>query len=185
MNRIFALAAALCLFAAPGFAQKVTVDWDKDYDFDTIKTYEWVSPQVSPTSPLMQQRIEEAMQYHLAMRGVERVESGGDVMITYHGDNKDETVIPTDHFGMGYGGGWGRWGGGGMSTSTSRAHTYTRATLIFDLWDAKTKDMIWRGTISDTISDKPEKNEKKINKGAEKLFKECDKRYAKEQKKKK
>ncbi len=183
MNRKLALAAALCLLAAPSFAQKVTVDWDKDYDFDTIKTYEWVSPQVSPTSPLMQQRIEEAMQYHLAMRGVERVESGGDVMITYHGDNKNETVISTDHFGMGYGGGWGRWGGGGMGTSTSRAHTYTRATLIFDLWDAETKDMIWRGTISDTISDKPEKNEKKINKGAEKLFKEFDKRYAKEQKK--
>ena len=31
MNRTFALAAALCLLAAPSFAQKVTVDWDKDY----------------------------------------------------------------------------------------------------------------------------------------------------------
>jgi len=185
MNRTFALAAALCLFAAPSFAQKITVDWDKDYDFDSIKTYQWVEPQEMPASPLMQQRIQEAMQYHLAMRGTERVESGGDVMITYHGDNKDETVIHSDSFGYGYGGGWGRWGGGGMGSTTSRAHTYTKATLIFDVWDAKAKTMVWRGTISDTISDKPEKNEKKINKGAEKLFKEWDKRYAKEQKKKK
>jgi uncharacterized protein YeaO (DUF488 family) len=33
------------------------------------------------------------------------------------------------------------------------------------------------------VSDKPEKNEKKINKGAEKLFKEFDKQYNKEMKK--
>ena len=184
MNRTFALAAALCLFAAPSFAQKVTVDWDKDYDFDSINTYQWVEPKETPVSPLMQQRVEEAIQYNLAMRGHERVESGGNVLITYHADNKDETVIHSDHFGMGYGGGWGRWGGGGMGTTTSRAYTYTKGTLVFDIWDAKTKEMIFRGTITDTISDKPEKNEKKINKGAEKLFKEFDKRYAKEQKKK-
>ena len=86
MNRMFALAAALCLLAAPSFAQKVTVDWDKDFDFDSINTYQWVEPKEAPANPLMQQRIQEAMQYHLAMRGVERVESGGDVLITYHGD---------------------------------------------------------------------------------------------------
>ena len=82
----------------------MAVDWDRDYDFESIKTYQWVEPKETPVSPLMQQRVEEAIQYNLAMRGHERVESGGDVLITYHGDNKDETVIHSDHFGMGYGG---------------------------------------------------------------------------------
>jgi hypothetical protein len=31
--------------------------------------------------------------------------------------------------------------------------------------------LVWRGTASDTVSDKPEKNEKKIQKAAEKMFK--------------
>ncbi len=36
---------------------------------------------------------------------------------------------------------------------------------------AKDKKILWRGTITNTIANKPEKNEKKINKGTEKLFK--------------
>ena len=183
MNRTFALAAAFCLLAAPGFAQKVTVDWDKDYDIPSITTYQYVTPKETPVSPLMQQRVEEAIQYNLAMRGIERVETDPDVLVTYHAQSKDEVVIHSDHFGYGYGGGWGRWGGGGMGSTTSRSHNYTKGTLIFDVWDAKTKNMIYRGTITETVSDKPEKNEKKINKGMEKLFEQFDKQYNKEMKK--
>ena len=179
----FALAAAFVLLAAPGFAQKVTIDWDKDYDFMSIKTYQYVAPKEIPMSPLMQQRVEEAIQYNLAMRGIERVEYDPDVYVTYHAQGRDEVVVHSDHYGYGYGGGWGRWGMGGMGSSTSRSYTYTKGTLIFDLWDAKTKNMVYRGTISDTVDQKPEKNEKKINKGMEKLFKEFDKQYNKEMKK--
>jgi hypothetical protein len=184
MNRTLALAAALCLLAAPGFAQKVTVDWDKDFDFESIKTYQWAAPKETPVSPLMLQRVEAAIQYNLAMRGIERVEKDAEVFVTYHAKAKDEVVIHSDHFGYGYGRGWGRWGARGMGASTTRSHTYTKGSLIFDIWSAKTKNMIYRGTITDTVSDKPEKNEKKINKGAEKLFEEFDKQYNKEMKKK-
>ena len=71
-----------------------------------------------------------------------------------------------------------------MGSTTSRSHTYTKGTLVVDFWDAKTKNMVFRGTSTDTLSDKPEKNEKKINKGMAKMFKEFDKKYEKEQKKK-
>ena len=40
------------------------------------------------------------------------------------------------------------------------------------IWSAAEKSLMWRGTSTDTLSDKPEKNEKKINKGMEKLFKD-------------
>jgi len=142
------------------------------------------APKEIPVSPLMQQRVEEAIKYNLAMRGIERVDKDGDVFVTYHAKAKDEVVIYADHYGYGYGRGWGRWGMGGMGSSTARTHTSTKGSLIFDVWSAKTKNMIYRGTITDTVSDKPEKNEKKINKGAEKLFEEFDKQYNKEKKKK-
>ena len=59
-----------------------------------------------------------------------------------------------------------------------------KGTLIVDVWNAAEKSLMWRGTSTDTLSDKPEKNEKKINKGMKKMFEEFDKKYEKEQKKK-
>ena len=39
------------------------------------------------------------------------------------------------------------------------------------MWDAKEKRLVWRGTASDTVSDNPQKSASKIQKAAEKLFK--------------
>ena len=38
------------------------------------------------------------------------------------------------------------------------------------MFDSHTKKLIWRGSASDTLSDKSEKNIKDFNKGVEKLF---------------
>ena len=45
-------------------------------------------------------------------------------------------------------------------------------TLVVDIFDAKTKSLMFRGTAQDEISDKPEKNIKKIAKASDKMFKE-------------
>ena len=41
-----------------------------------------------------------------------------------------------------------------------------------DIFDAKTKALVYRGTASDEISNKPEKNAKKLAKASDKLFKD-------------
>ena len=41
---------------------------------------------------------------------------------------------------------------------------------MIDLFDAKTKQAIFRGLATDTLSDKPKKNEDKLNKSVEKIF---------------
>jgi hypothetical protein len=56
--------------------------------------------------------------------------------------------------------------------------------LVVDVWDAKSENLVFRGTATDTVDANPEKMEKKINKAIEKLFEEFDKKFAKEQKKK-
>ena len=43
--------------------------------------------------------------------------------------------------------------------------------MVIDIWDARTKELVWRGTATDTVSDNPQKNEKKLKKAMEKLFK--------------
>jgi len=39
------------------------------------------------------------------------------------------------------------------------------------LYDAKTKQLIWRGSAEDMVSNKAEKNEKNLEKGVAKMFK--------------
>jgi len=43
--------------------------------------------------------------------------------------------------------------------------------LVVDLFDTKTKQLIWRGSSSDTLSNNSDKNIKNLDKGAEKMFK--------------
>jgi hypothetical protein len=39
------------------------------------------------------------------------------------------------------------------------------------LFDTRTKQVIWRGTATGTLPDKPEKTAQKLNKAIEKMFK--------------
>ena len=63
------------------------------------------------------------------------------------------------------GGAFGRGGGMGMGTSTTQVRTYAQGTLVVDIWDVNKKELVWRGVGSDTVSDSPESNAKKINIG--------------------
>jgi hypothetical protein len=40
------------------------------------------------------------------------------------------------------------------------------------MYDAKTKKLIWRGSVEDMIYDKEDKNEKNLDKGVARMFKE-------------
>ena len=43
---------------------------------------------------------------------------------------------------------------------------------MVDIFDAKSKQLLFRGTAQDEISDKPEKNVKKVAKASDKMFKD-------------
>jgi hypothetical protein len=170
---------------APALAQKVNVDWDRNYK-GPWETYAWVESKDGAQNPLVDQRIVNAINYWLTMRGRREVKSNEnpDVIVTYHTNTKDEVVVTADTYGYGYGPGF-YWGGmGGMATTTARSHTYTKGTLVVDVWNPKDKNLLFRGTATDTVDANPEKMEKKINKCVEKMVKEFDKKLEKEQKKK-
>ena len=42
--------------------------------------------------------------------------------------------------------------------------------MVVDLYDAKTKQLIWRGSAQGTLSNKAEKNQKNLDKGVAKMF---------------
>jgi hypothetical protein len=157
------LAALLLLAAFPLAAQKIDTDWDHSVtNFSQYKTYTWEKP-VRPTSnPLMDQRIVAAVDAQLAAKGLRKVETGGDLLVTYSAVVRKETSGVVT--GMG---GWRMRGGMGRIDPV----TENTGTLIVDLAAGQDKNLIWRGKASDTLSDKSEKNTQKIDKAVEKMFK--------------
>jgi hypothetical protein len=165
-SHLLVVVLSVTISVSTGLAQKVTEDWDHDVDFANYQTYMFHKGTPVP-NPLMDQRVISAIESELSAKGIEKVESNPDMYVTYHSSTKQDTQYVTDNFGYGYGLRWG----GGMGTSTTRSYSYTKGTIVVDLWDATKKQLIWRGSATDTVSDKPEKNSKKIHKAMEKLFK--------------
>jgi len=150
--------------SATALAQKVSVDFDRSVDFSKYETYTLQEGTVV-NEPLVHQRIVAAIEYQLAMQGIHRVESDPDMLVTYHTSVREELQFNTTNWGYG----WSRMGSG---TSTTTTYRYLVGTLVVDMWDPKEENLLWRGTASATVTDKPEKKEKKINKAAEKMFKD-------------
>ena len=69
----------------------------------------------------------------------------------------------------GFGGGWFWRGGSDFATTT--VENMEVGTLVVDIFNAHDKKLIWRGTASKVLSDKPEKNEKKLESDVEDMFK--------------
>ena len=161
---ILASAGIALLFATASFAQQVKTDYDRSTDFNQYKTYSW--EKVQTEDPLWVGRIKEAVNAALAAKGLTPVESGGDIAIVAMEMTKNQRTLNT--FYDGFGGGW-RWGGG-FGNATTTVDNYKVGTLVVDLFDAKTKNVVWRGSSSDTLSDKSDKNIKNLDKGVQKMF---------------
>ena len=157
-----AVGAAL-LFAAPSFAQQVKTDYDHNAKFSQYKTYSW--EKVQTQDQLWVDRIKGAVNATLTAKGWTPVESGGDVAILAMEMAQNHPTLNTYY--DGFGGGW-RWGGFGDVTTT--VTNYTVGTLVVDLFDANSKKLIWRGSSSETLSNKPDKNIKALDKDVQKMF---------------
>jgi Domain of unknown function (DUF4136) len=156
------------LFAGISAAQQVKTDYDRAADFTQYKTYSW--EHVKTKDPLSVDRIENAVNAVLAARGWTRVDTGGDVSIVAIQMTSNQETLNTFYNGFGGGWGWRRFGGGGIGEATTTTETYKVGTLVVDLFDAKSKKLLWRGSSSDTLSNNSDKNIKNLDKGVEKMF---------------
>jgi len=163
-----ALVGMAFLFAGISAAQQVKTDYDRAADFAQYKTYSW--EHVQTKDPLLVDRIENAVNATLAARGWTRVETGGDVSIVAIQMTSNQETLNTFYNGFGGGWGWRRFGGGGIGEATTTTETYKVGTLVVDLFDAKSKKLLWRGSSSDTLSNNSDKNIKNLDKGVEKMF---------------
>jgi hypothetical protein len=154
----------MTIVCSVAWAQDVKVDWDRAANFSGFHTYAWTTG-TPAKNPLMGQRIVDGIDQRLAAKGLQKVDlnSNPDLIVLYHAATGSDTQLNT----LGTGWGWG-WGGGSTTTTVTQIPT---GQLSVDIGDAKTKKLLWLGSASDTLSDKPEKNVQKIEKALDKMFK--------------
>jgi hypothetical protein len=166
---ILASVGIALLFGSALVAQQVKTDYDRSANFGQYKTYSW--EKVQTQDQLWVDRIKEAVNTALAAKGLTPVESGGDIAIVAIEMTRNQQTLNTFYDGFGGGWGWRRGGGfGGFGDATTTTDTYRVGTLVVDLFDAHTKTLLWRGSASDTLSDKSDKNIKNLDKGVQKMF---------------
>jgi len=167
MNRRTMIVALVAAMAATGaWAQDVKVDYDHAANFGAIKTFS-LKLGTSWGNPISEKRVTDDVTGALVAKGWALApEDQADAQVVLHGATQTKHSLNTYYSGMG---GY-RWGGMGSATTT--ATEYKVGTLLVDIFDAKTKSLMWRGIAQDEASDKTEKNIKKVSKAIEKLFKD-------------
>jgi hypothetical protein len=170
-HRISLFIANAVLFLSASFAQQVKTDYDRGANFSQYRSYSWVNVQTS--NPLWVDRIKAAVNTTLVAKGWTQVQSGGNVSIMAMEMTQNHQTLNTYYDSFGGGWGWGgRFGGlgEGFGQSTTTQETYRVGTLVVDLFDSNTKHLIWRGSLSDVLSNKSNKNIRNLNKGVAKMF---------------
>jgi hypothetical protein len=168
-NRVLAAVFFVALFAfgCGLLAQDVTSNAMPGTDFSKYHTYKWVLIQgASHPNQIVDAEIKQSIDSQLSAKGLTKTDGDkADLYIGY------QTAVDQQKqwTGYGMGGGW-RWGGG-MAQATSS--TINVGTLVVDMYDPSTKQLVWTGSATNTLdpSSNQDKNEKNLNKAMAKLFK--------------
>jgi len=167
MNTRKAILTSVVVFVltAASLSQQVKTDYDRDANFTKYKTFSF--EKIDTKDPLLVDRIKSAIGGTLTEKGLTQVESGGDISIV--AVEMTNTQQRLDTFYNGFGGGW-RFGGR-FGDATTTPETYQVGTLVVDMFDSSTKELLWRGSASNTLSNKSNTNIKNLDKGVQKMFK--------------
>jgi len=167
-------AAVLLLSTGIVRAQDVNTDYDHNANFEKYRTFSFY--RIKTANPLFEQRVRDEITRDLQAKGMQLVPSGGDLAITAIGDVKSQTEYNTFYDNLGGGFGWHHWGwwGGrawGPEQATTTVQQVPVGTLMVDLYDTATHELVFRGTATGEVSNKSEKNTEKVDKAIDKMFK--------------
>jgi uncharacterized protein DUF4136 len=156
------------LLSSLAVAQKVKTEELPNFDFSQLHTF-FVKIGTSWGNPITESQVKDMVAQTLTQKGwtAATSEDSADAEVVVHGATQQKHSLDTM-----YSGGMGGWGWGGMGTATTTTTSYTVGTLLIDIFDAKEHKLVYRGTAQDELSDKTEKNVKKVQKALDKMFKD-------------
>ncbi|MCA1798860.1 MAG: DUF4136 domain-containing protein [Xanthomonadaceae bacterium] len=157
MNAI--LRSGLLLLAVGALAacavQRVATDYDSAVPFHQLESFAWLEPAFDEVqdpvldSALLGRKIQRAAMNELVGRGYIAVHSDADpdFFITYHTTSRERIRDSGGiSLGIGIGGGYRRSRHSiFVGDHFGRVESYQEGTLILDVINARTRDLIWRG----------------------------------------
>lgn len=149
---------------------RVYSDYDPDYDLWAYSTFDWgqkvnIEEGRNPLhyNELNDKRIKLAVQEQMAAHGYQLTCDTPELIMHYHIIVDDQSVVTTEPLGYRYGPYW--------TSMNTNVYSYLEGTLILDLMDTKTKNLVWRGWAVTPIDNvNPEKVEPLIKAAVEKIF---------------
>jgi len=152
--------AIMVLTTASFAAADIKSDYDRGYSLDKLHFFRFAEmPQRFPADALtgdeiVSKRLRNAIERNLISAGYAAV-ANADFVVTYRAALRNQAQVTTS--------GFPRLGGGRVLVDN-----YTLGTVIVEFRDAKSGDLVWRGSVSGAID--PDKSEEKINDGIKKLI---------------
>jgi hypothetical protein len=170
--RYACVVALLFLTSGSVFGQKVRVDYKKDLDFTRYKTYGW-DRGMPARNPLIDKMIVEAIERELGARGFTKKDRDADVVVVYAAAVGADVTMS-----------YGSRGNTGAPQQTGMpvgdmSWSVTKGSISVTMMDAKSKNLVWQGSASDTLAAEPSNDmqkdakrvEKQVNRSVEKMFK--------------
>jgi hypothetical protein len=149
-------------------AQEVSTNSMPGADFTKYHTYKWVpiDGAVQPNQ-IVDAQIKQSVDSQLAGKGLTKTDGeNAGLLIGY------QVSIQQEKQWNAYGTGGMRWGGGMASAQQS---TISTGTLVLDMYDPSTKQLVWTGRVSKTLD--PSANEGKKQKNLDKAMQKLLKNY--------
>jgi hypothetical protein len=144
-------------------------DWDRDADFSGYSTYAWLAQPNDPATgnaavaqrqnSLLTKRVRSSTDEQMGQLGFTINIDSPDLFLVFHTGVQDKVNV-TDY---GYRYSYDYWGWGGRDIDV---YQYTEGTLIIDMIDTNTKELVWRGSATATVdpSNSAEKREAQLDK---------------------
>jgi Domain of unknown function (DUF4136) len=164
-QRHFVCLAALTFSCVMGCTSiDVKTDFDETADFTKFRTFAFagmtdLNQAGVLSNSLMRKRIESAIARELTKKGLNHVEldQNPDLLVHYWMGITDKETIDTTGPSMGAYGWHGRYGYGAGYTGVT-TYEYRQGTLITDLIESSTKELVWRATMAANLEDTPRGN---------------------------
>jgi len=155
---------------------EVSSDYALEHDFSNYHTYAWHPGEESAPGDLdrlggdiFDKRVRKVINETLRARGL-RLHDNADCYVNYSVVTNDRVSINTYQTYGGYGPGWGYYGYGpyygGLGGTQTSVYYYTQGTLIIDIIDRDTNQLVWRSTAQGPVETQttPEKREQYLRK---------------------
>lgn len=164
----------LLVVSGTALAGKVRIEYDEHAKPGAYATFRYVVSEDSSLAnadPELDEAIVSGLVEMLEEAGLRQVGEDPDVEATYHVTTVRGINFDPRELDYHYGDGWT----GSLEESATSPLIYREGSLVVDVWDSRTRELLWRGISTDVLTAKRGKQQKRLDAA----FRAMEKRWEK------